>query len=204
MKDVLIPKQGWIEVSQRIKTPTSKEQSLLFKIAGKTAKYFGRNEVPDVFKVLGLNRRLFWAWLYFASRLMPYGKLPERERELLILRVAWLCRCRYEWGQHIEIALKSGLLNEDVVNVSIGATAFQNEKEKGLIQACDELINQQQISEDTWQLLSQFYSEKMRIEISMLIGNYQMLAGFLNSAGLKLEPSVEKLMQEFNSKLNID
>ncbi len=201
MKDTLIPAQGWIDVPQRMKIPTAQDQSLLFKIVGKAGKWFGRDEVPDVFKVLGVNRRLFWAWLYFASRLMPYGKLSSRERELVILRVAWLCRCRYEWGQHIELGLKNGLTDKDVVGVSIGASAFQDEKEKGLIIACDELINHQLISENTWQLLSQFYSGKMLIEISMLIGNYQMLAGFLNSVGLKLESSVEKVIQEFNIKI---
>lgn len=201
MKDILIPEQGWIDVPQRMKTPYSKEQSLLFKIVGKAAKWFIRDEVPDVFKVLAVNNRLFWAWLYFASRLMPYGKLSGRERELVILRVAWLCKCRYEWGQHIKLGLKNGLTNKDVVSVSVGASDFQDEKEKGLMLACDELINHQQISETTWQLLSQFYSEKMLIEISMLIGNYQMLAGYLNSVGLKLEPSAEMVMQEFNSNI---
>ncbi|MBP9151961.1 MAG: carboxymuconolactone decarboxylase family protein [Flavobacteriales bacterium] len=184
-----------------MKTPSSKEQSLLFKIVGKAAKWFGRDEVPDVFKVLAVNNRLFWAWLYFASRLMPYGKLSGRERELVILRVAWLCRCRYEWGQHIEVGLKNGLSNKDVVSVSVGASAFLDEKEKGLMLACDELINHQHISENTWQLLSRFYSEKMLIEISMLIGNYQMLAGYLNSVGLKLEPSAEIVMQEFHASI---
>ena len=201
MKDILIPEQGWIDIPQRMKTPTSKEQSLLFKLVGKAAKWFGRDEVPDVFKVLSVNSRLFWAWLYFASRLMPYGKLSGRERELVILRVAWLCRCRYEWGQHIEVGLKNGLTKKDVVRVSVGDSAFLDEKEKGLMLACDELINHQQISENTWQLLSRFYSEKMLIEISMLIGNYQMLAGYLNSVGLKLESSAEIVMQEFNASI---
>lgn len=201
MKDMLIPEQGWIDIPQRVKIPSAQEQSFLFKIVGKVAKWFGRDEVPDVFKVLSVNSRLFWAWLYFASRLMPYGKLSGRERELVILRVAWLCRCRYEWGQHIELGLKNGLTSKDVVAVSVGASAFHDEQETSLMLACDELINQQLISETTWQILSKFYSEKMLIEISMLIGNYQMLAGYLNSMGLKLEPSAETIMQEFNASI---
>jgi len=201
MQDILIPEQGWRNIPRRIDIPSDKDQSLLFKIAGKMARLFGRNEVPDIFKVMSINKRLFWSWLYFASKLMPYGKLPGRERELIILRVAWLCRCRYEWGQHIEVGLKNGLTDKDVINVSIGASSFHNEKESGLIAACDELINQQLISENTWQMLSKFYSDKLLIEISMLIGHYQMLAGFLNSAGLRLEPSTENVVQSFNERI---
>ena len=201
MQDILIPKQGWIDIPRTINTPDDSKQSLLFKIMGETAKLFGRNEVPDIFKVMSINKRLFWAWLYFASKLMPYGKLSGRERELIILRVAWLCRCRYEWGQHIEVGLKNGLTDKDVINVSLGFSAFDDEKEKTLLTACDEIISNQLISENTWQTLSNFYTDKLLIEISMLIGHYQMLAGFLNSTGLQLEPSAENIMQAFNERI---
>jgi 4-carboxymuconolactone decarboxylase len=201
MQDVLIPKQGWHNIPQRINTPVHSKQNWLFKVSGKAAKLFGRNEVPDVFKLLQINKRLFWPWLYFASKLMPYGKLLGRERELIILRVAWLCRCRYEWGQHIDVGFKNGLTDKDVVNVSVGCAAFENEKEKALLSACDELISNQLISENTWEVLSKLYSEKLLIEILMLVGNYQMLAGFLNSIGLQLEASIEKVVQEFNDRI---
>lgn len=204
MNDVLIPEQGWADVSLRMEIPTDKSQSILFKIVGKASKLFGREVVPDVFKILAINKRLFWSWLYFASKLMPYGKLPIREREMIILRVAWLCRCRYEWGQHIEVGLKNGLTAKDVVNISIGYQAFQEVKEKALIQTCDELIRNQQITEQTWQVLKTFYAEKLLIEITFLIGNYQMLAGFLNSVGLKLEDSTEMVMKQFNAAIQQD
>lgn len=201
MNDILIPAQGWVVTPQRIKIPVQKEQTILFNLIGKTSKWFGREEIPDVFKVLAINNRLFWAWLYFASRLMPYGKLSGREREIVILRVAWLCRCRYEWGQHIEIGLKNGLTDDDIIHISAGASAFQHEKEMALIMACDELMDQKFITDHTWQLLSRFYTAKMIVEISMLIGNYQMLAGFLNSSGLTLEPAAEVIIQAFNKRI---
>lgn len=201
MKDILIPQQGWINSTPRLSIPSSKDQNLFFKLMGKTAVFFGRNEVPDIFKVMSLNSRLFWPWLHFASRLMPYGKLSGRERELIILRVAWLCRCRYEWGQHIEIGLKNGLSDNDIVNISIGAIAFSSEKEKALLYACDEWMKQHLISENTWNILRKFYADETLIEISMLIGHYQMLAGFLNSAGLRLENSAENVLKEFNNRI---
>lgn len=201
MPDILMPELGWANIPHRIKIPDDNEQSWLFILIGKTARLFGRNEVPDILKIMSINKKLFWAWLYFASKLMPYGKLSGRERELVILRVAWLCRCRYEWGQHIEISLKHGLIDKDVINISIGSSSFDDEKEKALLMACDEIIQNQIISENTWQILSNFYSQKLLIEIVVLIGHYQMLAGLINSAGLKLEPSVENIMQAFNARI---
>ena len=53
-------------------------------------------EPPGVFLTLGRHRRLFWGWLLFAGSLMPGGRLPRRETELVILRVATLAGNDYE------------------------------------------------------------------------------------------------------------
>ena len=42
---------------------------------------------PAVFTVLGRARRTYWGWLGFSASLMPFGHLPRRESELVILRV---------------------------------------------------------------------------------------------------------------------
>ncbi len=200
MKDVLVPEKGWMKASQNIKITS--DQSLLFRTIGKTAKLLGRDEVPDVFKLLFIHKRLFWAWLYFASRLMPYGKLPGREREIIILRVAWLSRCRYEWGQHVEIGLRNGLTDIDIVHVSEGADAFNDEKEQLLIKACDEIFAEHTLEDSTLQKLKTFYSDKLLIEITMLTGHYQMLAGVINTSGLALDASAEDFLQEFNGRIS--
>jgi alkylhydroperoxidase family enzyme len=46
---------------------------------------------------------LFRRWLWFAGALMPGGRLPRDETELVILRVAHNTDCDYEWGHHERI-----------------------------------------------------------------------------------------------------
>jgi hypothetical protein len=41
---------------------------------------------PNVFTTLARNRGLFRRWLFFAAGLMPGGRLPRRDTELVILR----------------------------------------------------------------------------------------------------------------------
>lgn len=50
--------------------------------------------------------------------------------------------------------------------------------------------------------LKNFYSDKLLIEITMLIGHYQMLAGVINTSGLALDASSEEFLQEFNKRVN--
>ena len=45
---------------------------------------------PNLLTTMARQRPLFRNWLRFASRLMPAGRLPRRETELVILRVAHL------------------------------------------------------------------------------------------------------------------
>lgn len=201
IKDKLTPQNGWTTNSMKIKVP---ENSLFFTLSTIAAKQFGRNKIPDIFKLLSVNKSIFLPWLHFASKLMPYGKLAARERELIILRVAWLCKCRYEWGQHIEIGInKAKLSDEDIINITKGTTAFKLKKEQLLIKACDEFKTENSISAQTWQILSTYYNDALLLEISFLIGHYIMLAGILNSTGLPLEQNMEDFLQAFHKRISI-
>ena len=60
-------------------------------------------EPQKLFLTMGRHRRLFRGWLRFAGRLMPGGKLPRRDTELVILRVAHLRACAYEFDHHVRL-----------------------------------------------------------------------------------------------------
>jgi alkylhydroperoxidase family enzyme len=199
----LIPAAGWIETGTRLQAPPLVERGWLFRIVSLAARRFGRQDVPDVITVLHMNPRLFWAWIFFASRLMPGGRLPARVRELIILRTAWNCRCRYEWGQHVDIALKSRVTDDEIVRVTKEPAAFADPPEQAVLQACDEICRSHSIGDATWAKLSAQYNKKLLIEVMMLVGHYIMIAGFLNSAGLVLEPPIEERLQAFHRRMNL-
>jgi len=156
---------------------------------------FVKGDPPAVFLVLMRHWRLFRSWLSFAARLMPFGKLDRRDTELAILRVGWLCRCRYEWGQHVVIGLRVGLTPRQIASVAQGADAPDWEpRQAALLRAVDELQERRILSQPTWDALAAHYDEKKLLELVLLIGHYQMLAGLLNSLGLPLEPSAEEAL----------
>src|SRR3954453_21974390 len=64
---------------------------------------------PNVFTTLARNRGLFRRWLFFAGGLMPGGKLPRVDTELVILRVSDNTDCAYEWSHHERLGQKAGL-----------------------------------------------------------------------------------------------
>jgi 4-carboxymuconolactone decarboxylase len=199
--NVLAPPGGWHVADARLAVPPPAARGFALRLLSRFARFFGRSGIPDVLALFHLNARLFWPWLVFASRLMPRGRLRPRERELVILRMAWLCRSRYEWGQHVEIGLRAGLADAEIVQLALAPQAFTDERARLLLAACDQLFGADVIASGTWRALEAHYDARRLIEITILAGHYRMLAGLLNSAGLALEPPIESVLQAFERRV---
>jgi alkylhydroperoxidase family enzyme len=151
--------------------------------------------VPDapaanIFATLVRHPGLFRRWLPFGGKLLA-GKLPARDRELLILRTAHLCQAEYEWGQHRLIALQAGASEAEIDRVRQGAGAEGWDPfDAALLNAADELHEQACISDASWDTLASRYDERQLIEVPMIVGHYHMVAFTLNSLGVELEPGV--------------
>lgn len=126
----------------------------------------------------GLYRR----YAPFAGKLLIGGKLPAKDRELAILRGAWLCTADYEWGEHVIIARSVGITSAEVESVKHGSSDPRwSDHERAVLAATEELHSRARISDATWQTLTQSYDERQLIELPMLVGGYQMIAYVQNA-----------------------
>ena len=143
---------------------------------------------PSIFATLGRHPRLFRAWLRYSARLMPFGRLPRRDTELVILRVAWECCSAYEWHQHVPIALRVGLTPGEVAGVVEGAQAdVFSGRQQMLLAVSDELLARRAISDLTWSAVRASLGDREVIELCLLIGNYQGLASAIGGLGIQVE-----------------
>ena len=128
---------------------------------------------PNIFTTLGRHPRLFRAWLRYSARLMPFGTLPRRDTELVILRVAWQCRSAYEWHQHVPIGLRVGLAPEDVAAIAdVDAASRFTARQRTLLAVTDELLARRALSDTTWSGVHATLGTREVIELCMLVGNY--------------------------------
>ena len=149
-------------------------------VAGSEANVF-----TTLIRAEGLSRR----WLPFGGRLLN-GKLPARERELLILRTGWNCASEYEWAQHVVIGRDAGLTDDEILRVRRGPGDGWSRLDSTLLQAADELHQDWCIADPTWAVLADVYTTEQLIELPMLVGHYQMIAMTLNSLGVQLDPGL--------------
>jgi len=152
-------------------------------VAGRVA---GTNP-PNLFMTLGRHPKLFRGWLRFAGRLMPGGTLPRRETELVILRVAHLRRCAYEFEHHVRLGARAGVTAKDVERVVAypGGEAW-SARERTLLAAVDELHADGDLADATWDALRGQLDQRGLIELVFLVGHYEMLATALQT--LRVQP----------------
>jgi len=147
-------------------------------------------EADNIFTTLVRYRRLFRRWSAFGGVLLT-GRLPARDRELMILRTGWLCRAPYEWGQHVRIGRAAGLSDVEIGRVTEGPDApGWSPLEAALLRATDELHEEACISEATWAVLAAAYSTEQLIEVPMVVGQYHLVSFTLNSLGVQPEPGL--------------
>lgn len=142
----------------------------------------------NIFATLAHHPRLLNRWSAFGGTLLFNGQLPGRDRELLILRTAWLCKAEYEWGQHVLLGRAAGITDDEIERIHDDeiSTAW-GPRDRALLQAADELHAHATISESTWAELADGYDYQQLIEVCMVVGQYHMVAFTLNSLGVELE-----------------
>ena len=124
---------------------------------------------------------------------MPGGKLPRRDSELVILRVAHNTGSEYEWAQHERLGRAAGLSDVEIARVRDGAEApGWSERRALILTAVDELHDGDRIGAETWDRLARHLEPVELIELCMLAGHYKMLAGTLNSLRVQSDPIAEK------------
>jgi 4-carboxymuconolactone decarboxylase len=118
----------------------------------------------------------------------PSNTLPARDRELVILRIGWLCGSEYEWAQHSRIARLIGLTDGELVRITQGPDApGWTPFNATLLRAVDELHRDSFLSDPTWQALGAEYDARQLMDLVFTVGTYNLVSMALNSWGVQLD-----------------
>jgi len=142
----------------------------------------------NIFTTLAHHPGLMRRWMVFANHVLGKSTLPARQREIAILRIGYLCRSAYEWGQHVEIGRASGLSDEDIRRIQIGPdTPAWSELDRAVLAATDELHADSFISDPTWAALAEHLTTEQIMDVVFAVGQYNLVSMALNSFGVQPE-----------------
>ena len=151
-----------------------------------------KRPVPNIFTTLANHPKLYKRWGVFGNHVLLKSSLPARDREILILRIGWLCQSVYEWGQHIIIGRQCGFTNEDFRRITEGPEAKGWDPfEATLLRAVDELYVDSFISDNTWNALAERYNIQQLMDVIFTVGQYNLVSMALNTLGVQPEEGLE-------------
>ncbi len=151
-----------------------------------------RGKVANIFRTLSTHPSLAKRWMVFANHVLFKSTLSGRDREIVILRIGWLCQAEYEWGQHVIIGKREGMTDEEIAAVKDGhESPIWSEHDSLLIQATDELHKDAFVSDNTWKGLKKTYSDKQMMDMVFTCGQYNLVSMALNSFGVQLDDDIE-------------
>ena len=148
-----------------------------------------RGPVLNIFRTLVNAPKAAKGFMTWANYVLSRrNDLPPREREIVILRIGFLCKSGYEWTQHVRIALNSGLTEAEIARIKLGATApGWTAAEAALLRASDELHHDQFVSDATWAALRSSFTEKQCMDVVFTAAQYTQVSMILNSFGVQLD-----------------
>ena len=154
----------------------------------------GSLPMPNALSTLMHHPALAGPFLTYNNVLLQTPTLDPRARELIVLRVAWRTRSRYEWVQHLRLAPRVGITPEEIAAVADGPRAdVWTPHETDLLTAVDQLIDGYCVEDDTWVRLAEQLDERQLVELVFVVGTYTALAMAFKSFGLQLDADLQEI-----------
>jgi alkylhydroperoxidase family enzyme len=117
--------------------------------------------------------------------------LMPRWRELLLTRIGVLCRAEYEYAAHLRAGRQAGFTDADVQRVLNGPKSAPGDPfETALLQAADDLWENDVVSAGTWATLSKSLSPQQMLDVLISVGGYRSGSMLINSGGVQLDANM--------------
>jgi 4-carboxymuconolactone decarboxylase len=148
----------------------------------------------NIMMVMGNHPRLGMVYNNWGKYFLMENSLNTRQLEIVILRVAVLANSAYEWHNHVGYGMNAGLTLDEIAAIrDFPKGAAFNEEETALLQACDELIGNNNLSDETWQALSKTLDKRQMMDLVFTIGHYVMTSWALSAFGVPIEGGADAI-----------
>jgi 4-carboxymuconolactone decarboxylase len=149
-----------------------------------------RGSLINVYKLLLHSPALAAIWLDFVSAARFRTELDGRLREIVIVRVAHLNRTTYVFKQHVpQLSAPEGLTDRECDSLADwqSATSF-SARERAALGYTDAMTRDVAVSDEVFDALRLHFSERQIVELSVLIGLYNMHTRVFSALRIDPEP----------------
>ncbi|MBL7493347.1 carboxymuconolactone decarboxylase family protein [Frankia sp. AgB1.9] len=153
----------------------------------------GRSKALNTLGVYAHHTTLAQAFFTFNGHILSTSTLSDRQRELIVLRVAAQRKAGYEWLQHTFIARDAGLSDEEIQRIALGPDApLWDPLDAATLRAVDELIADGKIGDGTWAVLVEKLEVKQILDVIFTVGAYETLAYMISSFDIEIDDDMRE------------
>ncbi|MFE7741717.1 carboxymuconolactone decarboxylase family protein [Nocardia sp. NPDC057455] len=144
-----------------------------------------------LFRTLAVHDELFSRMRPLGAGILGHGRVPPRDREIVIHRTCARAGAEYEWGVHA--VLQGPEVGLTAAQIDAAATGSADdpawtEADTVLVRMADELFDTADISDDVWSILAERYANDQILELIITAGWYRLLSTVITSARIDAEP----------------
>jgi 4-carboxymuconolactone decarboxylase len=149
-----------------------------------------RGALINVYKLLLHSPSLAAIWLDFVSAARFRTALDGRLREIVIVRVAHLNRTAYVFKQHVpQLSAPEGLSDAECDALADWRSAKTfSPRERAALAYTDAMTRDIAVPDDVFDALRPHFDERQIVELTVLIGLYNMHTRVFTALGIDPEP----------------
>ena len=136
----------------------------------------------------------------FNIHLLSTSTLSVKQRQIAIMRTAWLCGATYMWSSHLNTSLRFGLEPDMFRPIQVGASdPYFTDFERTIIRATDELVANHEVGETNWNLLIAEWTYQQMLDFLFTVGAYVLTAGVMRSTGVERDQHLLALAAKYGA-----
>jgi len=145
-------------------------------------------QLLNLYRAVGHCEELGPAFIRLGARILFRGKLPPKLRELAILWVGHLAQAPYEFTKHVAIGLQAGLTQAQIDALADWqASPLFDDQARAVLAYTDEVSRGYRAQDATFAALRGFLSDEQVVELTVIVGFYEMVCRVLEALQIELE-----------------
>ena len=142
----------------------------------------------NVFRMVANAPASFRGFLELAMSILTKSEFDVRKREIAVLRVAHVTHSNYEWIQHVAVARRAGVRDEEMAVIAAeDPVRSLTEEDNLLCRVADEISREVRLSDEALQRIVERYGVRQATELILCVSYFNMLSRFLESTRVALE-----------------
>jgi alkylhydroperoxidase family enzyme len=129
----------------------------------------------NIVRTVYANPDMFRGFASLSGRVHSASHLPDRLRELVVLRITGMLGAEYEWRPHARLAARYGVTAPDLEALRTGDYEHFDAGERAAVVFAT-AVERREVDEAAWDAARAFYTDIELLDMTLLAGFYGLAA----------------------------